>query len=66
MELILNSTKFSPTATMGELYLNGLKIADTLEDTFRVLPSTCPNTPKGIGCKCKEKVYGKTCIPAGR
>lgn len=66
MELILNSIEFTPTATMGELYLNGLKIADTLEDTYRKLPATCPNTPRGIGCKCKEKVYGKTCIPAGK
>lgn len=66
MELILNSTQFTPTATMGELFCNGLKIADTLEDTFRVLPATCPNTPKGKSCACKEKVYGKTCIPAGR
>jgi hypothetical protein len=66
MEIVLNSIKFTATATMGELFANGLKIADTLEDTYRVLPPVCPNTPKGVGCKCKEKVYGKTCIPAGR
>lgn len=66
MELVLNSVKFTPTATMGELYKDGLKIADTLEDTYRVLPKYCPNTPRGLACKCKDKVYGKTCIPAGR
>lgn len=66
MELILNSVRFTPTATLGELYNDGLKIADTLEDTYRELPKNCPNTPRGIACKCWGKVYGKTCIPAGR
>ena len=58
--------------TIGELFVNEeatlsktTKVCDTLEDTFRLLPKTCPNTPKGIGCNCKEKVYGKTCIPYG-
>ena len=58
--------------TIGELFVNEeatlsktTKVCDTLEDTFRLLPKTCPNTPKGIGCNCKEKVHGKTCIPYG-
>ena len=58
--------------TIGELFVNEeatlsktTKVCDTLEDTFRLLPKVCPNTPKGIGCSCKEKVYGKTCIPYG-
>lgn len=58
--------------TIGELFVNEeatlsktTKVCDTLEDTFRLLPKVCPNTPKGIGCNCKEKVYGKTCIPYG-
>ena len=58
--------------TIGELFVNEeatlsktTKVCDTLEDTFRLLPKTCPNTPKGIGCSCKEKVHGKTCIPYG-
>ena len=58
--------------TIGELFVNEeatlsktTKVCDTLEDTFRLLSKTCPNTPKGIGCNCKEKVYGKTCIPYG-
>ena len=42
------------TYTIGELYINGHKICDVLEDTVRVL-------------KCKEdKIYGKTAIPSGR
>ena len=58
--------------TIGELFVNEeatlsktTKVCDTLEDTFRLLPKVCPNTPKGIGCSCKEKVHGKTCIPYG-
>lgn len=58
--------------TIGELFVqeeNTLskttKVCDTLEDTFRLLPKVCPNTPKGIDCGCKEKVHGKTCIPYG-
>lgn len=58
--------------TIGELFVNEeatlsktTKVCDTLEDTFRLLPKVCLNTPKGIGCNCKEKVYGKTCIPYG-
>ena len=58
--------------TIGELFVNEeatlsktTKVCDTLEDTFRLLPKVCPNTPKGIGCNCKEKVHGKTCIPYG-
>lgn len=66
MELKLVRQEFTSTATMGVLYCNGLKVADTLEDTYRQLPETCPNTPKGVFCKCPEKVYGKTCIPKGR
>ena len=50
MEIVLNSIKFTATATMGELFANGLKIADTLEDTYRVLPPACPNTPKDASC----------------
>ena len=66
---IASSTK---EYTIGELFVNEettlsktTKVCDTLEDTFRLLPKTCPNTPKSIGCDCKEKVHGKTCIPYG-
>lgn len=66
LELKLIRQEFSQNATMGVLYCDGLRIADTLEDAQRKLPETCPNTPRGIACKCPEKVYGETCIPAGR
>lgn len=65
MELVLNRILKTNDYTIGELSVNGTIICDTLEDRVRPLPETCPNTPKGIGCKCKEKVYGKTAVPAG-
>lgn len=50
MELKLNRIFLGSSATIGELYVNGEHIADTLEDRVR---------PEG------EKVYGKTAIPEG-
>ena len=66
LEIKLKRQEFSSTATMGVMSVNGLRIADTLEDCQRKLPETCPYTPKGKSCKCPEKVYGETCIPPGR
>jgi len=51
--------------TIGQFWLGGHHICDSLEDEVRDLPETCPNTPRGINCKCKEKVYAETAIPAG-
>lgn len=53
------------TYTIGRLYLDGEYFCDTLEDKVRDLPAKCPNTPKGINCKCPEKTYGRTAIPEG-
>lgn len=65
MELVLNRILKTNDYTIGELSVNGKYLCDTIEDTVRPLPESCPNTPKGIACKCKEKVYGKTAVPAG-
>ncbi len=51
--------------TIGKLYVDGVYQCDTIEDVVRELPATCPNTPRGIACACKEKVYAETAIPAG-
>jgi hypothetical protein len=51
--------------TIGKLYIDGVYFCDTIEDVVRELPLTCPNTPRGIACGCKEKVYAQTAIPAG-
>lgn len=66
LELSLIRTIFNDKRTLGELFADGVKISDTLEDTFRKLPEKCPNTSKYKSCTCSEKVYGATCIPEGR
>ena len=72
LTLVRNIPESTKDYTIGELYVQEedkltqtYKICDTLEDAFRLLPKACPNTPKGKSCECKEKVYGKTCIPNG-
>ena len=72
LTLVRDITGSTKEYTIGELFVQEestlsktTKVCDTLEDTFRLLPKTCPNTPKGISCNCKEKVHSKTCIPYG-
>ena len=65
MELRLDRIFRTNEYTIGELYVDGAYLCDTLEDPVRPLPEVCPNTPKGITCKCKEKVYGDTAVPVG-
>lgn len=65
MELILNRILKTNDYTIGELNVDGKYLCDTIEDTVRPLPEECPNTSKGVACKCKGKVYGKTAVPAG-
>lgn len=65
MEITVTRILKTNNYTIGELSVNGKYLMDTLEDRVRPLPDKCPNTPKGINCNCKEKVYGKTAVPAG-
>ena len=51
MELQLKRNKFTPTSTVGRLFVDGTFECFTLEDTVR---------PQG------QKVYGKTAISAGK
>lgn len=44
---------FTDNRTIGELFVNGKKLCDTLEDTYRVLQSA------------KDKVQDQTAIPNG-
>jgi len=53
------------TYTISKLYIDDVYFCDTIEDVVRSLPFKCPNTSKGLECKCKEKVYSKTAIPGG-
>ena len=46
---------------------DGDVLFDSIENPSEMgeLPATCPDTPRGRSCTCKEKVYAKTAIPAG-
>lgn len=54
MELVIKRKWLKSDYTIGELLVDNVKIADTLEDAVRTL-----NT-------ATDKVYGKTAIPYGR
>ena len=65
MELLLKRIYKVDKYTIGKLYIDGEWFCDTIEDKVRNLPKECPYTSKGINCKCKEKIYSETAIPAG-
>lgn len=65
MKLLLKRKFKGEIYTIGDLYIDGVWFCNTLEDTVRILPLLCPDTPQGIGCHCKEKVYARTAIPCG-
>lgn len=65
MKLTLNRKFKGQTYTIGDLLVDGRFFCNTIEDTVRNLPVTCPDTPEGRNCACKEKVYSKTAIPTG-
>jgi hypothetical protein len=66
MELTLIRKFKGPTYTIGDLGIDGKFFCNTIEDTVRELPATCPDTPRGCSCTCKEKIYARTAIPAGQ
>lgn len=65
MELLLKRKFKAETYTIGDLYVDGRFFCHTIEDKVRDLPACCPDTPLGRSCRCKEKVYARTAIPAG-
>ena len=65
MKLLLRRKFKGETYTIGDLYIDGEFFCNTLEDKVRDLPLLCYDTPQGINCKCKEKVYAETAIPCG-
>lgn len=65
MKLTLKRKFLGITYTIGDLLIDGKFFCNTIEDTVRGLPATCPYTPKGQSCKCKGKIYAQTAIPAG-
>ncbi|RHH07890.1 hypothetical protein DW228_18325 [Bacteroides fragilis] len=65
MKLILKRKFKGETYTIGDLLIDGTFFCNTIEDKVRILTPKCPNTPKGVSCTCKEKVYVRTAVPAG-
>lgn len=65
MELLLKRKFKAETYTIGDLYVDGRFFCHTIEDKVRDLPARCPDTSLGRSCRCKEKVYARTAIPAG-
>lgn len=65
MKLLLKRKYKAATYTIGDLYVDGRFFCNTIEDTVRDLPLRCPDTPLGRQCRCREKVYARTAIPAG-
>lgn len=65
MKLTLNRKFKGQTYTIGDLSIDGKFFCNTIEDAVRELPATCPDTPRGRSCTCKEKVYAKTAILPG-
>lgn len=61
MELKVKRLWKKPTYTIGNLYVDGIFLCNTLEDKDRGLTQDMPTTEI-----YKKKVYGYTCIPAGR
>jgi hypothetical protein len=65
MKLTLKRKFKGDKYTIGDLFIDGVFFSNTIEDKVRELPEICPDTPKGIMCKCKAKKYAETAIPAG-
>lgn len=65
MELLLKRKYKAENYTIGDLYVDGRFFCHTIEDKVRPLPARCPEPPMGRTCKCKEKEYARTAIPAG-
>lgn len=65
MKLTLKRKFLGDKYTVGDLFIDHKFFCNTIEDTIRELPANCLYTPKGQSCKCKEKIYAQTAIPAG-
>ena len=65
MKITLKRRFLGASYTIGDLFIDGDFFCHTIEDKVRELPACCPQTPKGINCRCKEKVYAQTAVPKG-
>lgn len=65
MIIELNTIFKGDKYTISKLYIDGKYYCDTIEDAVRDLPLECPYTSRGQSCRCNEKIYSETAIPAG-
>lgn len=65
MKLLLRRKYKAETYTIGDLSVDGRFFCHTIEDRVRELSARCPYTSAGRSCRCREKVYARTAIPAG-
>ena len=54
MKLTLNRKFKGQTYTIGDLSIDGKFFCNTIEDAVRELPATCPDTPRGRSCTCRD------------
>ncbi len=66
MELRLKRKFKGDRYTIGDLFIDGKWFCNTIEDRVRELPESCLDTSNWRNCRCGEKVYAETAIPAGR
>lgn len=60
MKLLLKRIAKCPNYTIGRLFVNGIRVCDTLEDTDRGLDSSMKEEVIR-----RKKIYGRTAIPTG-
>lgn len=60
MKLLLKRIAKRPNYTIGRLFVNGIRVCDTLEDTDRGLDSSMKEEVIR-----RKKIYGRTAIPTG-
>lgn len=65
MIIELNTIFKGDKYTISKLYIDGKYYCDTIEDAVRDLHLECPYTSRGQSCRCNEKIYSETAIPAG-
>lgn len=61
MEIVVKRYEEQTLRTFGKMYIDGIEIADTLEDTDRHLEDYLPDIKK----LKSAKIYSKTAIPRG-